>query len=198
MVTFILGNSIKKRASYKTKNAQEEVYIDDMHLCADAVKGGVYYFATCKRPFLNMRAIDFVAYSRVLFDEKSKENKRVKSLLKSLGYNASINKKIGKVKSEDYIKILLASKVKDCTKSVYINLDAWKYNGKNVRKIKNLILSLSRYDLHFLVSDFRFCALGSYSVYQKEDGNSFCLDNIEQRKRARKNKIGALIKSVRG
>ena len=195
MVTFVLGNSIKKRAYYCAKNNGEEVYIDDMRLCADTVKNGVYYYATDKRPFVNMQVRDYIAYSRILFDGECKEKRKIRSLLKSLGYKISPKKKLGKIKNEDYIKVLVASKIKDNTKSIYVNLDSWKYCKRNEKRIRNLINAFSKYSLYFLVSDFRFCAMEGNSIYHNVDGNFFSIDGEKCRKKVAKSRVLSLIKS---
>ena len=195
MVSFILGNSIKKRAYYCAKNNGEEVYIDDMHLCADTVKNGVYYYAMGKRPFVNMQVGDFVAYSRILFDGEIKDKRKVKALLKGLCYKKSVAKKLGKLTKEDYVKVLLASKIKDTTQKVYINLDSWIFNNKNVNRIKKLANAFAKYSVYFLVSDFRFSVLGGKSIYHNIDGNSFNLDSEKTRKKVAKNRVLSLIKS---
>jgi hypothetical protein len=164
----------------------------------DAVKGGVYYFSTEKIPFKNMQVGDFVAYSRSLFDGYVKDEKSLKALLKSVGYNGSRRVKLGKVGDEDFVKVLLASKLKTGTEKVYINVDRWKYNKVNVKKVRNLMGNLRRFDLFFLVSDFRFCTVGGNCLYQTQDDLLLNLGSIEQRKRASKSKVGALIKSAGG
>lgn len=195
MVSFILGNSIKKRAYYCAKNNGEEVYIDDMRLCADTVKNGVYYYAMGKRPFMNMQVGDFVAYSRILFDGEIKDKRKVKALLKGLCYKKSIAKKLGKLTKEDYVKVLLASKIKDTTQKIYINLDSWIFNKGNVKRVKKLATAFAKYSVYFLVSDFRFSVLGGVSLYHNIDGNSFNLDNEKTRKKVAKNRVLSMIKS---
>ena len=198
MVTFVLGNSIKKRAVYSVKNSESEVYVDDMRITCDLIRNGVYYYVTDKRLFVNMQVGDFVLYSRILFDGNTvKDRKKLRALLRSLGYNSSLKRKIGKVDIEDYIKILFASKVKDSTEKVYVNLDGWKYSRKNLRRLVALMRAFCKYSLVFLVSDFRFCKGDCSVLYQRSDGETVAIEREKERMRLSKNKFLAFAKKTK-
>lgn len=189
MVTYILGNSIRKRARFSCVSGEEELYIDDMKIACDVMREGVYCYATEGRPFKNMRVVDFVAYARCMFDKEAKNSKYIKNLLKSVGYHGLISKKIGRVNVSDYLRILLASRIKDTTRTLYVNLDTWQYSAKNLRKMKNLFSSLLNFSVCALVSDIRFCEYGDEVLYLTKDRDLVVMDGECKRKRMSRKKV---------
>lgn len=196
MVTYVLGNSIKKRAYFSKMNTDTEIYVDDMRVACDVIRRGTYCYAVEGRPFKNMRVGDYVAYSRSMFDGEIRNVKHIKKLLKSVGYGKSLHKKLGKVKEGDYLKVLLASKLKPTTRAVCFNLDLWRYNAKNLRRINKLANSLARFSICFLVSDMRFCKAGGDVLYLTSSHDLVLLDGEFKRKRTSKRKVTALVKSM--
>ncbi len=197
MVTYVLGNSIKKRAYFSKMNTDTEIYIDDMRVACDVIRKGTYCYAVEGRPFKNMRVGDYVAYSRSMFDSEIRNVRHIKKLLKSVGYGKSLNKKLGKLKESDYLKVLLASRLKPTTRAVCFNLDLWKYCAKNLRKVKKLASALSCFSLCFLVSDMRFCRAGGDVLYLTSSHDLVLLDGEFKRKRMCKRKVTALVKSLK-
>ncbi len=195
MVTFILGNSIKKRAYFSKIENTEELYIDDMRIACDVVKDGVYCYALEDVPFKNMRVDDYVAYSRSLFDKEITCRKYLKRLLKSVGYGGLLRKKLYKLSECDYFKVLLASRLKETTRTVYFNLDTWKYSAKNRRKMWKFLDSLSAFSICVLVSDIRFCGYDSDVLYLTATRDLVLLDGECKRKQLSKRKIYSLLKT---
>ena len=112
------------------------------------------------------------------------------------GSKTSQYKKLGKVKEGDYLKVLLASKLKPTTRAVCFNLDLWRYNAKNLRRINKLANSLARFSICFLVSDMRFCKAGGDVLYLTSSHDLVLLDGEFKRKRTSKRKVTALVKSM--
>ena len=194
MITYILGNSIKKRAQFAKINNDEELYIDDMHIACDTVSKGIYYYAVERRLFKNMRACDFVAYSRSLFDAQATNFKQIKRIMKGVGYKGRITKKLSKVSDVDYLKILLASRIKDTTRTVYFNLDEWKYSAKNVKRMKKLFSELVELSVLALVSDIRFCEYGNDVLYFTKGSDLVVLDCELKRKKTSKRRILSMLR----
>ncbi len=194
MVTYILGNSIKKRAQFSKINNEEELYIDDMHIACDIVSKGIYYYAVEGRLFKNMRACDFVAYSRSLFDAQATNIKHLKRIMKAVGYNGLISKKLSKVSDIDYLKILVASKIKDTTRAIYFNLDEWKYTAKNAERMKKLFSGLSELSVFALVSDIRFSSGGNDVLYLTSAHDLVLLDGEFRRIKTSKRRVLSMLK----
>jgi hypothetical protein len=131
-----------------------------------------------------------------MFDSEIRNVRHIKKLLKSVGYGKSLNKKLGKLKESDYLKVLLASRLKPTTRAVCFNLDLWKYCAKNLRKVKKLASALSCFSLCFLVSDMRFCRAGGDVLYLTSSHDLVLLDGEFKRKRMCKRKVTALVKSM--
>lgn len=193
MLSYVLGNSIKKRARFVRIKSDEELYIDDMSIACDVIKNGVYYYATESRPFKNIRVGDFISYSRSLFDKDAINKKHVRSLLKSVGYKGSLRQKISKVSAIDYLKILVCSKVKDTTRVLYLNLDVFSYSIKNLKRLKKLAYDLSNFTLYFLVSDLRFCENGDEILYLNSSSELVELSGEYKRKKTSKRKIYSIL-----
>ncbi|MBO5223627.1 MAG: hypothetical protein J6C23_03855 [Clostridia bacterium] len=194
MVTYIWGNSIKKRAQFSKINNDEEIYIDDMRIACDVIRDGVYCYALEDRLFKKMRVGDFVSYSRIMFDNEATNVKHVKKMLKSVGYRLGLGRKLSALSDSDYLKILFVARAKETTRSVYLNLDGWQFNRKNARRMKKLTEDLSDYSVCVLVSDLRFCKYGDDVLYFG-NGELTVVDGEMERKKMSKRKLASLLKT---
>ncbi len=194
MITYILGNSIIKRTQFSRINNEEEVYIDDLHISCDVVRNGIYCYATECRPFKNMRVCDFVLYSRSLFDNEINDVKQVKKIMRSVGYRGCLTRKLSTVNKVDYLRTLIASRIKDTTRTVYFNLDEWRYSAKSAKRMQKLFNGLTSLSICVLVSDMRFCEYGSDVLYLTTAREFVKLDGVIKRKRTSKRRVLSMLK----
>ena len=201
MVGYILGDSVAKRRVCGAKSNAEEVYVDNSEVVAIVKNGDGCFYAIGDIPFSDMSVESYVAYSRALFDAQNMSNKRIRALLKKAGYKKKISQKMKTLDVFDFRRVQIASKIREDTKAIYINMDGVVYSKKAGKKLKKLIAHLKGFDTHVLVSDVAFVKYPATLTFVDGDMQSYAfpLDCVSSGVKVKKTAIlkGEVGKGVR-
>jgi hypothetical protein len=201
MVGYILGDSAAKRKVFGSRTGFDEIYVDNSEVIATVKGGDGWYYAVGEIPFADMSVESYVAYSRALFDAQNMSRKRICSLLKKTGFSKKSRIRMKKLDTFDFRKVQIASKLREDSKTVYINLDGVEYSKRNLRRVQRLIKSLKGLDVFLIVSDVAFVRYPSKVLFVDEDSNvsSFPFDGLSSSVRVRKNPMlkGALARGAK-
>lgn len=168
MVTYCLGNAVAKRKTFLKSN--DGVIVDNDEVLAVYYKKGKEKFVLGEAPFSNFTVWEYLSYTNSLISRHPLNLEEIKDILSKVGLKINPKRKIKHLDRVSCLGIRLASKIMPETKKIYINLDGLKYSIRMAKKLKNLLNSISAYEIMLAVSDSKFVPVSEPTVwfYNKE------------------------------
>ena len=172
MVTYYIGNVRNKRRLFR-EHGPETATADNCDVLADFKFGGKVCFVLGDIPYGDMRVGEYLAYARALKTQLPLSAKQAKELLRRVGAQVSLERKMSSLSRLVFRFVLLASVVDEDTEEVRINLDGIAYSRRTRRKMRLLVKRASRgYGcVRVAVSDYRFIPKSARVMAVTADGS---------------------------
>ena len=149
MLTIVFGNCEQKRRYFVSYG---QSFIDSYQTLRLEEKDGKTIVISGSRPFGNITAEDYVAYSRALCGDDTPPAK----LLAAFKFRDCLDNRLNKLDAFEYRKVLIAARCGLAEKKIYIDFDDVKYTRRNAARLRRFCADLKKFDLVLLCSDLRF------------------------------------------
>ena len=178
MVVYCVGNAFIKRAHFRKNGALDDgLCLDnDEMLAIPRGKGGAY-FARGETPFGNFTVAEYVAYHRSTIVGRKIKKAETKYYNRFFAFDLKLNRKMRSLSVSQYRMAQLLSRYTLNARKVFIVFDGVEFSGRENKRLKMLVASLSKYFNVFVsVSDYRFIPLGATVRHYDKDGQQTQID----------------------